>query len=164
MSVSEKEEIKVCFKSDFYLKPVNLSAKAGLATWHPDTDPAVHDLFSGYRTEPVFYSRIRQFDGLYQDCQVVNEEDGVYLLPGDGSKYSVVIVGVNNRINDIKVGEDDNNVSSCVICMEYVKNHVAIPCGHIITCTRCKHKMDELDDNRCPLCKVPYTQLLRVFQ
>ena len=133
MSVSEiKKETKVRFKSDFYLKPVNLDAKSGLATWHPDTDPAVHDLFSGDRTDPVLYSRVRQFDGLYQDCRVVKEENGVFLLPSDGSIYSVVVIGENNKINDVKA-EDD--LSHCVICMEYVKNHVAIPCGHIITCT-----------------------------
>ena len=84
------------FQSDFYLKPSNINFKSGLATWHEDTDPAIHDLIDGFRTEPVSYSRKRKFDGKYQDCKVVREDtigDGssfdIILLPGDGSRYYV---------------------------------------------------------------------------
>lgn len=152
------------FKSDFYLKPLNIKTRSVLATWHEDTDPAIHDLLNGNRTEPVCYSRQRRFDRRYQDCKVVNDNGLLFLFPGDGSKYSVTRVTENNKINDCKVDEnDEDNIDTCVVCLEYTKNHIAIPCGHIITCTRCTHKIKELD-NRCPLCKVPYNQLLRVFR
>ena len=74
----------------------------------------------GYRTHPVTYTRIRQFDGAYQDCQVIIEPDSEYaiLLPGDGSEYSVKRVGVNNKINDEKT---EDNTHACIICQEYVK-------------------------------------------
>lgn len=156
------------FKSDFYLKPLNIRTKSGLATWHADTDPAVHDLFDGFRTEAVNYTRKRRFDGTYQDCQVIREEKesdesdeyDIILLPGDGSRYLVKKVSSNNKINDDKT---DDTTEACVICMEFVKNHVCIPCGHLISCTRCTKKMDDLE-GRCPICRVPYEQLLRIFK
>jgi hypothetical protein len=153
------------FKSDFLLEALNFKSKSrpGLATWHKDTDPAVHDLFDGYRTEPVTYTRVRNFDGKYQDCKVVKEEKddtvNIVLLPGDGTRYSVKRVSSINKINDEKT-EDSTN--ACVICAEYVKNHASIPCGHLITCTRCTLKLEGYDQ-RCPMCRVPHTQLLRIF-
>ena len=149
------------FKSDFYLKPINIKAKSGLATWHQDTDVVVHDLFDGITDEPVNYSRVRIFDGKYQDCKVVKEGDKVFLLPGDTTKYSIKRINTNNKINDI-VSEDGK--FSCVICLEYERNHVAIPCGHVITCTRCTKSIEKEDLYRCPLCKVPYTHLQRIFK
>jgi hypothetical protein len=152
------------FKSDFLLKPLNCKTKSGLATWHADTDPAIHDLMDGYRTDHVTYTCVRHFDGKYKDCKVIREkrrmspEYDIILSPGDGTRYSVTKISSNNRVND-KVAED--NTYACVICQEYTKNHVSIPCGHLVSCTRCTKKME---DDRCPLCRVPYTQLLRIFQ
>jgi hypothetical protein len=153
------------FKSDFYLTSTNCKSIAGLATWYPDTDSQVHDLIDGYRTEPVTYSRMRRFDGKYQDCTVLRKKIGIsdnyetILLPGDGTIYSVEMKSVKNKINDTKTDDTD---SACVICQDYVKNHVAIPCGHVFSCTRCSQKMENFDE-RCPICRVPYTQILRVF-
>ena len=148
------------FKSDFLLKPLNCKTISGLATWHADIDPAIHDLMNGYRIEPVTYTRVRRFDGKYQDCKVVKEDDSIILLPGDGTRYSVTRVTSNNRINDEK---SEDNTTACVICQEYTKNHASIPCGHLVSCTRCTKKMEDQEE-RCPLCRVPYTQLLRIFQ
>ena len=147
------------FKSDFYLKPLNCQTKSGLATWHKDTDPAVHDLIDGYRTDPVTYTRVRNFDGKYQDCTVVREGVNTILLPGDGTRYYVDRLTSNNKINDEKT---DETSEACVICQEFVKNHVAIPCGHVFSCTRCTKKMGDQDE-RCPMCRVPYTQILRIY-
>ena len=83
---------------------------------------------NGYRIEPVTYTRVRRFDGKYQDCKVVKEDDSIILLPGDGTRYSVTRVTSNNRINDEK---SEDNTTACVICQEYTKNHASIPCGHL---------------------------------
>ena len=150
------------FKSDFFLEALNFKSNTppGLATWYKDTDYLVHDLFDGYRTEPVKYTRVRIFDGEYQDCQVVKEEsDEIVLLPGDGTRYSVKRISSNNKINEEKT---DNVSNMCLICQEYIKNHASIPCGHLITCSRCTLKMEKYDQ-RCPICRVPYTNLLRIF-
>jgi len=159
------------FRSDFYLKPLNYKTKSGLATWHADTDPAVHDLIDGYRTEPVCYTRRHRFNGKYQDCKVVRElkksegedaktqEYNIILLPGDGTRYSVTRVSTNNKIKDAKAEDDTYR---CVICQDYAQNHAAIPCGHLITCARCTQKMED-QEKRCPVCQVPYDHLLRIF-
>lgn len=168
MTEIESQNSQHEFKSDFLLDPLNFKSRSGLATWHNDTDPAVHDLMDGFRTDPVCYSRKRLFDGKYQDCQVIIEENGngnengnnIVLLPGDGTRYSVTRVTHVNKINDEKA---DDSSDACVICFEYVKNHVSIPCGHIVTCQRCTKRLEEQDD-RCPLCRVPTSQLLRVFK
>lgn len=153
------------FTSDFYLTPINFSSREGLATWHKDTDPAVHDLMDGHRSEPVLYTRKRFMDNKYQDCQVVQEDenkDGTYnliLLPGDGSKYSVIRKTTINKIKD-ETTDDDTIV--CIICQVFKKNHALIPCGHIVSCTRCVGNLLDNDD-RCPICRVVTTQVLRVF-
>ena len=144
------------FNSDFYLKPLN---NEGFATWHSDTDPKVHDLLDGIIDEEVKYSRYRNYDGKYQDCKVVKENGELFMYLGDFSKYSVKKVSENNKIKD-EIAEHDND--KCIICCEYKKNHVLIPCGHIISCTRCTNTM-KTNYQRCPLCKVLYTQSLRVF-
>lgn len=155
----------MAFISDFYLKPLNVKTRQGLATWHKDTDPAVHDLMDGHRTEPVLYTRKRIMDNTYQDCKVVRQDenkDGTYnliLLPGDGSKYSVTR---KTSVNKIKDEESENDTDECVICQIFKKNHAMIPCGHIVSCTRCIGHLFE-NDNRCPICRVVSTQSLRVF-
>jgi hypothetical protein len=161
--------------SDFILKPLNIKTKEGPATWHADTEPLVHDLIDNLRDEAVEYTRVRIFDGKYQDCKVIRESyekdpiflggpDGnigvkIIMLPGDGSRYLVSRISTNNKIKDEKA-ENDNQ---CVICFEYIKNHVGIPCGHVITCTRCSKELEK-NENRCPLCRVKCNKIMRIFQ
>lgn len=58
----------------------------------------------------------------------------IILLSGDGSRYYVSRVSSNNKIKDKM---DENDTTACVICLQYAKNHVVVPCGYLISCTRC---------------------------
>jgi hypothetical protein len=148
------------FKSDFCLTPLNINANSGPATWHPDTDPKVHDLLDGYREESVTYTRKKIYNNTYQDCKVVREDSkNIIMLPGDGSRYSVKRERTSNKIND---KESASNDVACVVCLLYERNHAVIPCGHLVSCTRCALRLKQ-DDDRCPICRVPYNQLVKIF-
>jgi hypothetical protein len=83
----------------------------------------------------------------------------IILLSGDGSRYSVSRVSSNNKIKDKMV---ENDTTACVICLQYAKNHIVVPGGYLISCTRCTQWM-EGHEYRCPICRVPYNYLLRIF-
>ena len=47
----------------------------------------------------------------------------------------------------------------CVVCLDLPKETVFVDCGHMATCVSCAEKVTS-----CPLCRVPKTKFIRVFQ
>ncbi len=58
----------------------------------------------------------------------------------------------NSKINRIPGEEKATEIDSdrtCVICLSDIRNHMAFPCKHVITCDVCsKERMDT-----CPICR-----------
>jgi hypothetical protein len=50
---------------------------------------------------------------------------------------------------------DQSTDDQCVICFSEKKEHVAIPCGHVILCTTCSEDEKLMKDlkNQCPICR-----------
>jgi hypothetical protein len=46
----------------------------------------------------------------------------------------------------------------CVICLDSVPRYAAIPCGHLLTCENCYTNF-----KKCPYCRKPVTETLRLF-
>lgn len=139
--------------SDFYLKPLNINANAGLATWNMEIDSLIHDLIDGYIEGPVIYVRESK-SNKYRECKIVNENGNIFLLPGDGTKYSVKKITTNNRIES---KEAEDNIDKCHFCNNE-KTHIYVPCGHVVTCKECTTKA-----SACPVCKKERTDIIRFF-
>ena len=52
--------------------------------------------------------------------------------------------------------------ASCVVCMEAERSHLFAPCGHLCVCEMCAALVMS-GDTKCPMCRVPATQILKVF-
>ena len=62
-----------------------------------------------------------------------------------------------NSIKKIK----NTNANECCICYEEIKiRHVLIPCGHTQYCEKC---IEKLPNQTCSMCKLRYTQILKIF-
>lgn len=49
----------------------------------------------------------------------------------------------------------------CVVCMECDASFACVPCGHRCLCQHCADKLTPA--SRCPMCRKPKSQLIRVF-
>ena len=47
--------------------------------------------------------------------------------------------------------------TTCIVCFEGAKTHLAFPCGHQCVCERCAAEM-----NDCPGCRAPVARWVRV--
>jgi hypothetical protein len=48
----------------------------------------------------------------------------------------------------------------CVVCLEGDRNHVAIPCGHVILCDNCSEHQAL---RNCPICRVRIKSIHKIF-
>lgn len=62
------------------------------------------------------------------------------------------------------INNSDNTkqeIKECCICMtDIIQNIALVPCGHT---TMCEHCVPELKDKKCPLCREPFTQFIKLF-
>ena len=49
--------------------------------------------------------------------------------------------------------------TTCSVCFEGVKDHLAVPCGHMCACARCAAL---LADKECPICRAKVAQWIKV--
>ena len=68
---------------------------------------------------------------------------------------SVFKSNLNN--NDDKCKNLSESDLCCVICMEEKKNHVFIPCGHVVCCGKCTKV------SNCPICREPITHVQKIY-
>ena len=62
---------------------------------------------------------------------------------------------VTTSTTTTKSAEDEE----CVICFEGRKDHVVIPCGHVVFCSKCAQETYKA----CPTCQQPITQIMKIF-
>ncbi len=55
----------------------------------------------------------------------------------------------------------DGDEAACVVCMSNVKDHVAVPCGHMAMCGEC---CERLGTNKCPICRVEVQLFVKVYK
>ncbi len=57
---------------------------------------------------------------------------------------------------------DDQSVSNdCCVCFENIEQKIGlIPCGHTTICEKC---IPSLHDKQCPICRVSFTQCVKLF-
>lgn len=56
-----------------------------------------------------------------------------------------------------KVEEDED--AMCVICLENLRSHAIVPCGHMCLCQDCAPVVTE----RCPMCREPMVLAMRIY-
>ena len=54
----------------------------------------------------------------------------------------------------------DHDDQLCVICLESLKTHVLVPCGHLSLCGKCVIGME---DKPCPVCRTTVVMSMKVF-
>jgi hypothetical protein len=57
--------------------------------------------------------------------------------------------------------EREGDDAACVVCLTNVKNHVAVPCGHMAMCGACCEKLGK--NKPCPICRVEVQIFVKVF-
>ncbi|KAJ5071639.1 hypothetical protein M0811_10048 [Anaeramoeba ignava] len=67
----------------------------------------------------------------------------------------VIVTGSNIFSTGDVYGNDEVDVSECVICLENRRNVVLIPCRHMCVCQKCLHHID-----KCPICRAHFTSHL----
>ena len=51
----------------------------------------------------------------------------------------------------------------CVVCMDEVKTHAFVPCGHFCVCDRCAAEIMASSKKECPNCRGAATQTMKIY-
>ena len=70
---------------------------------------------------------------------------------------------VDSGISEAEYQTRREQESQCVVCMNNPREVAFIPCGHIVYCQACGQHIHGTQPNRCPTCRVPIQNLLRVY-
>ena len=65
----------------------------------------------------------------------------------------------NERAAARQADADDSN---CVVCFENERTHAFVPCGHKCICESCCGRLGN-KTAVCPMCREPYTAVMKVF-
>lgn len=58
----------------------------------------------------------------------------------------------------------DEEIGFCEICQEHEKTRMCYPCGHLCVCDLCAGRLlAKLGDKLCPLCRNPFTEIVKVY-
>lgn len=59
--------------------------------------------------------------------------------------------------------EDEDCEKPCSICLSKAPRFALIPCGHLVFCDVCKDKTAKMDKKECPICRISFSSLIRIF-
>ena len=51
---------------------------------------------------------------------------------------------------------------ACVVCLDAARDAAVVDCGHRAACLRCLQKLQS-EPKRCPVCRVPITHVIRLY-
>jgi serine/threonine protein kinase len=63
------------------------------------------------------------------------------------------------------IAQEDNEIDesqSCVVCLENVRNHACIPCGHKVLCEECAPNIEQ--QGKCPICRAEVTYCTKIYE
>lgn len=53
--------------------------------------------------------------------------------------------------------------TTCSICLDKKADHCFVPCGHICICELCKKKLAISGKLSCPICRVKFTDIIKIY-
>ena len=68
-------------------------------------------------------------------------------------KFTSFLSSIQKRIRELSI---------CSVCQEFTTDTIFVPCGHKCCCKSCVVKVTQ-KDKLCPLCRVEFTQAIKVF-
>ena len=81
-------------------------------------------------------------------------------MKNDISVLSMITSGGNFDVDSIRENENRQmkDAPICKICMDNEVDLVLLPCGHLISCVNCAHKLKD-----CPVCRHFIKRIVRTF-
>jgi ankyrin repeat protein len=98
---------------------------------------------------------------LYSDSDI-NIYNNEYKTPLDIAYYkgfSKIIDEINLPDITDQIDNTISNTDKCIICMEGVKDHACVPCGHKCVCNTCSIQLT----NKCPICRNSISDIIRIY-
>ena len=81
----------------------------------------------------------------------------------DISKITISLIKFKELISNNNVEYVSGNSSDCAICKENHANYIAIPCGHLYTCSKCVERQIKSNSKRCAICAIKADNFIRVY-
>jgi hypothetical protein len=95
-----------------------------------------------------------RFDDQSDSNQAHNDNDG------PNAAADEVEAGSAQRLDeqgDTPAGE------ICVVCLQNTRTRMLYPCGHLVCCEGCAQRLVAVRDVRCPVCRKPVHDVVRVY-
>ena len=135
------------------------NGESNVSTWDLTTENEVIKLYKKQTTEPVNYTRKRNWDNFEEPCSVVRFGEELHVLTFD-SDYTFLVTLTGSLKEETNVvpatltdpSKEETNVDLhddklCPVCFDLEKTHLVGMCGHL-TCLKCVVSLKE-----CPMCR-----------
>ncbi|KAJ0075267.1 hypothetical protein Patl1_33694 [Pistacia atlantica] len=91
----------------------------------------------------------------WKECRELRRLQQSTQAPGDNANSQVG--GDDEAAGDIPDGQ------LCVICLMRRRTSVFGPCGHVVCCHRCATSVEREISPKCPICRMPIRNSMRIF-
>jgi hypothetical protein len=76
---------------------------------------------------------------------------------------SIPIATVTAPSEFVGVANDDDDDDTCIVCMSAKREVALVPCGHLILCSRCCHKLST-STKKCPVCNGTFREAVKIYK
>ena len=98
------------------------------------------------------------------ETETIQQENSIQANNNQSYQQRSPMIQVNRphpEGDDVEVGEGSE---SCVACYLNKPQILSSGCGHLCLCIGCSKKIYQGDNNKCPKCRKPWDNLIKVFQ
>lgn len=92
------------------------------------------------------------------EAQALETTPSISVNVSEGKMNDLPVEGVIEKKENGPILPPVSEEKLCKICYMDEKNAVFVPCGHVVSCIKCSLSVKE-----CPVCRRPYTGVMRVF-
>ena len=99
-----------------------------------------------------------KYDGVEFDIRLTKDNQWILYHDDDLLRLN----GINKKVNEIEYSITTDGEGKCIICMDDERQYACIPCGHLVVCEQCKHKLDI--NKICPICASSYSAIIKIYK
>jgi len=116
----------------------------------------------GYKV-PSYLPEYQNNQNYYQTSQLTKSEMEIRKMEHQIEALEKALFEKDEIIENLKANSVPLAEENCIICFEKERNHILIPCGHLILCKSCCDTFKERNISNCPLCQSKINLICKVF-
>jgi hypothetical protein len=106
---------------------------------------AIHDLYPEH-----FNNRL---------CDYIKYDDPIILQKDESNEIQIDKPKMKEEETHVKEEIQTTEPLECVVCLDAMKTHAIVPCGHLCLCESCSTRIR----TKCPICTRSITDIIKIY-